>query len=474
MPHPRRAKIVATLGPSTSDAPSLKRLIGAGADVLRINLAHGDPPEHARIVHLAREVAKEAGRTVAFLADLPGPKMRTGPIAGGEVYLRAGEPFVLAAGEHYGDDRRVGTSVHGLASLVTPGDEIFLSDGAIVLEVDRTDGGDVLTRVLRGGALRSRKGMHVPGAEGRLEAVTEGDLTAVMGAAALGAELLGLSFVRTANDLERLRASLPDGYRPFVISKIETRGAIDNLDEIIEVSDGVMIARGDLGIQTPLASVPELQRRIIRACNRAATPVITATQLLESMTRAPLPTRAEVSDVTTAVREGTDALMLSEETAIGDDPGLVLETMDQVIRAAESTPNDHSDPVGDRSDDLVSWGVAHAATVAAADVGARAILCPTRTGSTPRRVAAFRPRAEVIGFASGGAGLGALCLTWGVIPVPMDLPDDETIATEALARALDRGIVVPGDRIVIVAGSRPGSTDTMQVATVTNGASTHT
>jgi len=226
-----------------------------------------------------------------------------------------------------------------------------------------------------------------------------------------------------------------------------------------------MVARGDLGIQTPLASVPELQRRIIHACNTAATPVITATQLLESMTRAPLPTRAEVSDVTTAVREGTDALMLSEETAIGDDPGLVVATMDQIIRAAEAVPDPHDVPSRESSDDVVSWGVAHAATLAATEVGAAAILCPTRTGATPRRVAAFRPPARVIGFAAGGSGLGALCLTWGVTPVVMEVPNDDGTALRALSDAVHRGVVGPGDRVVIVSGSpaRPGGTDRLEV-----------
>jgi pyruvate kinase len=360
--------------------------------------------------------------------------------------------------------------VPDLARIVAPGDEIFLADGAIVLTVRSTDGNEVLTEIVRGGILRSRKGMHFLAAERFFEPLTDRDLAAISSAAELGVQLLGLSFIRTGPDVRKLRAALPAGYSPFIVAKIETRAAVENLDEVIREADAVMVARGDLGIQLPLEYVPEIQRSVIEACNRAATPVITATQLLESMTSSPLPTRAEVTDVANAVKEGTDAVMLSEETAVGAHPVTVVETMVRIIRAAERSPAMRIGPVHEGPvDDPVSWAVAHAAMLAADDVDATAILCPTRTGGTPRRVAAFRPKADIVALSSETGGIGPLCLTWGVHPFEMDaINEDGLVVERSIARALEAGVVSSGDRVVVVSGSigRVGGTDLMQVVEI--------
>lgn len=466
----RGAKIVATLGPSTSDPLTLKNLISAGIDVARINFAHGTVDQQRRSVEQVRQAAEEAGRPVGLLGDLPGPKMRTGRIKDGEVRLKSGNECVLVGADIEGEWNRVGTSVPNLPQMVTSGDEIFLADGAIVLSVRSVGRDSVVTEVVRGGILRSGKGMHFLAAERFFEPLTDRDRAALETAAELDIQLLGLSFIRSGDDVRMLRAALPPGYSPFVVAKIETRAAVENLDEVIREADAVMVARGDLGIQLPLEDVPEIQRSVIEACNRAATPVITATQLLESMTRSPLPTRAEVTDVANAVREGTDAVMLSEETAVGDHPVRVVETMLKIIRAAERSPAMRVAPVHEGPlEDPVSWAVAHAATLAAEDVGATAILCPTRSGATSRRVAAFRPEARIVALSSDSSGVGPLCLTWGVHPVAMDaINEDGLVVERSVARAVELDLVTKGDRVVVVSGSvgRVGGTDLMQVVEI--------
>ncbi|MDQ1433413.1 MAG: pyruvate kinase, partial [Actinomycetota bacterium] len=314
----RRTKIVATVGPATSRPESMRALLAAGADVVRLNAAHASAHLHVEHAALARKMAAELGRFVGVLVDLPGPKMRTGPVVDDEIQLDAGAEIVLTSTPVVGDEHRVSTTLPELARWVSPGDEIYLADGAIVLRVLRIDDADVVCEIVRGGVLRSRKGMHVPRAEGHVEPFTATDAAALRMAIAIKADFVGLSFVRRPEDVEDVRARLPKrGSRPMLIAKIETAVALDHLPGIVGAADAVMVARGDLGIQVPARRVPLIQKEVIRFCNMAGTPVITATQMLESMTRSPMPTRAEVNDVANAVLDGTDALMLSEETAIG-------------------------------------------------------------------------------------------------------------------------------------------------------------
>jgi pyruvate kinase len=395
----RRTKIVATVGPATAAPGPMRQLLEAGVDVVRLNAAHADMDTHSNNARQARELAQVLGRSVGVLVDLPGPKIRSGLVVGDAVELESGQEFVLSGHDDgHGDAQHVATTLPALAQWARRGDDVYLADGAIVLRVLEAVGDDVRTEVVRGGTLRSRKGMHLPRAEEHVDPFTDRDARALEMAVAAKVDFLGLSFVRRAEDVEQVRALLPRrGMRPALIAKIETASAVDNLAGIINAADGVMVARGDLGIQMPARRVPLLQKEIIRFCNQAGKPVITATQMLESMTRSPLPTRAEVNDVANAVLDGTDALMLSEETAVGLFPGETVRMMSEVAESAEGWPRDRVDPatsVGADAD-RVAWAVAHAAVQAAEDLGVAAILCPTRSGQTAHRVAAFRPRVPI-------------------------------------------------------------------------------
>lgn len=474
----RRTKIVATLGPHTRQPDALRDLLEAGTDVVRLNFAHATVEEHARAARTARHQARELGRVVGVMVDLPGPKMRTGPVAGDEVKVEPEQPFVItgpAADGETGDATRVSTTVEDLSSMVGEGDEIFLADGEIVLRVDKVAAGEVHTTVVRGGTLRSRKGMHLPQAERRVEAFTPADEEALGHALSMEADMVGLSFVRDVDDLRRAKAALPKrGQRPLMVAKIETRSALDHLGEIVEEADVVMVARGDLGIQMPLRRVPLLQKEIIRVCNEAGTPVITATELLSSMTHSPLPTRAEVTDVANALLDGTDAVMLSEETAVGTYPAHTVRTMAEIAESAESWPRDHARPErrGTR-DDRVSWAVAHAAVEAAEDLNVAAVLCPTRSGATARRVAAFRPRMPVLALSPRRNTLGAMTIYWGVTALQMRDVEGEPARHEEVAHAVDTarqaGMVREGQLVCVVAGGpgpRAGGTDYVRIVRV--------
>jgi pyruvate kinase len=470
----RRTKIVATVGPATSDPDAMHALLAAGADVVRLNAAHGSADVHAQRATQARAAASALGRSVGVLVDLPGPKMRTGPVTDDEITLGTGNEITLTSAAVIGDEHQVSTTLPALAQWVGPGDEIYLADGAIVLRVERVTDGDVACEIVRGGTLRSRKGMHVPRAEAHVESFTETDASALKMAIAIKADFVGLSFVRRPEDIEVVRGRLPKrGHRPQLVAKIETAVALDHLPGIVGAADAVMVARGDLGIQVPARRVPLIQKEIIRYCNMAGTPVITATQMLESMTRSPLPTRAEVNDVANAVLDGTDALMLSEETAVGEYPADTVRMMSDVAEAAEAWPHTRTTPHGAAAaldDDRVAWAVAHASVQAAEDLGVGAIVCPTQSGTTARRVAAFRPAVPIIGLSDQAEVRGRLCLVWGVQPLaaPASGDDDDT-HRHALKAARDCGVARKGDLIAIVSaspGKRAGATDTVRIVRV--------
>lgn len=469
----RRTKIVATIGPATSAPENLRQLLAAGVDVVRLNAAHSDMETHSNNARLVREIASSLGRSVGVLVDLPGPKIRTGLVVGDAVELESGQEFLLTATDDgMGDVHHVATTLPELAQWARRGDEVYLADGAIVLRVLESLGSDVRTEIVRGGTLRSRKGMHLPRAEAHVDPFTDRDALALEMAIAAKVDFLGLSFVRRAEDVERVRAMLPRrGVRPALVPKIETAAAVDNLSGIINAADAVMVARGDLGIQMPARRVPLLQKEIIRLCNMAGKPVITATQMLESMTRSPLPTRAEVNDVANAVLDGTDALMLSEETAVGLFPNETVRMMSEVAESAEGWPHDRVDPAAivGADADRVAWAVAHAAVQAAEDLGVAAILCPTRSGQTAHRVAAFRPRVPIAGIATANPVLGGLSLVWGVQPLLVpENPRDEQLQL-AIAAARTAGMVRDGDLVAVVfgsAGPRAGSTDSVRIVRV--------
>ncbi|HVM40988.1 MAG TPA: pyruvate kinase [Acidimicrobiia bacterium] len=469
----RRTKIVATLGPHTREPGPLRQLLEEGVDVIRLNFAHGSFDDHQRATRTARKAARDLGRVVGVMVDLPGPKMRTGTIAGDEVLLEPGGTFVLCDAPIEGDVHQVSTSVEGLAGMVSEGDEIFLADGEIVLRVQKVDDDDnIHTEIVRGGVLRSRKGMHLPQAERHIQAFTADDERALQQALELEADLVGLSFVRDADDVRRAKSALPKrGQRPLIVAKIETRSALDHLGEIVEEADVVMVARGDLGIQMPLRRVPLLQKEIIRACNEVGTPVITATELLSSMTHSPLPTRAEVTDVANALLDGTDAVMLSEETAVGEYAAHTVRTMAEIAEAAESWPREHARPERrEARDDRVSWAVAHAAVAAAEDLNVAAIICPTRSGATARRVAGFRPRMPIIGLSPRPGTLGSLMIYWGVIALRMpEVTDEHEEITQAVQASREAGLVHSGQLVCVVAGApgpRAGGTDFVRIVRV--------
>jgi pyruvate kinase len=471
----RRAKIVATMGPATRRPEVLKSVLTAGADVVRLNLAHADPATHLEASDAIRRESDQMGREVAILVDLPGPKMRTGPIAGDEVALEAGDSFTLFYSEQLGDSEGVSTTVENLAQLVELDDEIVLADGAIILKVAGIDADGVHTEVVRRGLLRSRKGLHVPRAEAKIRSFGRDDQVALDLALRCRADLIGLSFIRDVQDIEDVRRALSERgdikEHPLLVAKIETRSAIENLEKVVRAADAVMVARGDLGIQMPFQEVPLLQKQIIATCNRSGVPVITATQMLESMTHGPLPSRAEVNDVANAVLDGTDALMLSEETAVGKYPAATVETMHDIVSAAEREGDSH---LGyehhENSDDPVSWAIARAAVHAAQELDVAAILCPTRSGATARRVASFRPRMPIIGLSQSGEIARSLALVWGVVPMTIaDLPE-EPETDEATARAIhsarESGFVKSGDLVAVVAGGpepRAGNTDLVRI-----------
>ena len=469
----RRTKIVATIGPASREDDVLRELVLAGVDVVRLNFAHGEHAEHADVARRVRVIADEENRTVGVLADLPGPKMRTGPLENDAVDLSTGDHFTLTSDEVEGNQERVSTTVDDLSILVSEGDEVYLADGQVVLQVTDISDGDVLTKVVRGGTVRSRKGMHLPASELRLEAFTDEDRVALEAAIQMEVDLVGLSFIRDARDIEKARAALPDrSIRPLLVAKIETSSAVENLDGVVAASDVVMVARGDLGIQTPLHRVPLLQKQIIGACNLAGKPVITATEMLESMTDEPLPSRAEVTDVANAVFDGTDALMLSEETAVGHYPVDAVRTMAEVAESAETTLvyQDLELTHGSDDDDRVAWAVAHAAVEAAEDLNAAAIISVTLAGTTPRRVAAHRPTVPIAALARSEDCLGGLAVCWGVQPLRVRMPDESGDIREESERAVraarDAGVVSRDDLVVVVAGSpgpRAGATDFMRV-----------
>lgn len=399
--------------------------------------------------------------------------MRTGPIDNEEVVLEEGQPFVLTAASVMGDATRVSTTVEDLPSLVHPGDEIFLADGAIVLRVTKVDT-DVTTEVIRRGVLRSRKGLHVPLAERHIQAFTPADELAMATALRLKADFIGLSFVRDVQDIHRARAALPKrGNRPSIVAKIETSTALDSLHEIAKEADAVIVARGDLGIQMRMERLPFLQKEIIKACNAVGTPVVTATQMLESMTRSPLPTRAEVTDIANAVLDGSDALMLSEETAIGDNPSAAVRVMASIAKTAEEawTGQEHKvtmELAGQQ--DPVSWAVAHAAVQAAHDLDVAAILCPTHSGATARKVASFRPQMPLVALSSRDEVLSALTLTWGTIPLRVaHSTETSEEVNNAVRTTREAKLIESGQLIAIVAGTpgpRAGGTDFVRIVRV--------
>jgi len=433
-------------------------LIDAGTDVIRLNFSHGTYADHEKSFRTVRECAAAADRYVAVMQDLQGPKLRTGPVAGdAPVGLAAGEPFTLTTRDVAGSSECVSTSYTGLPQDARPGMRILLADGAIALEVESVSDQDVTCRVLNGGRLAARQGIHLPDTDVSLPTLTDKDRADLEFGLGLGVDYVALSFVRRAHEMETLRSLIAErDVRVATIAKIEKPQALDDIDAIIEVSDAVMVARGDLGVEIPPERVPQVQKTLIGKCNGAGVPVITATQMLESMMRGPRPTRAEASDVANAIYDGTDAVMLSGETAVGAYPLEAVRMMVRIAERADAAIASRPRPSRRRrtGETSFSHAIGHATFETVFDIGAKLILCFTMSGFTARLIARYRPGVPVIAATQSEDVCRKLALCWGVRPIIVPPVSDTDEMVAAVERTLlERGLAQRDDAIVITAGT---------------------
>jgi pyruvate kinase len=454
----RRAKIVCTLGPATTDPGTITDLVTAGLDVARLNMSHGDHDAHRAACQAIRAASDASGRSVGVLVDLQGPKIRLGRFAAGPVTLVAGQEFTITGQDVPGDQNEASVSYPALAGDVRPGTHLLVDDGRVVLEVTAVQGERVRTRVLVGGPVSDHKGLNLPGVRVSLPALTSKDADDLRWALALRADMIALSFVQGPDDAEPPRKIMDEmGVRLPLIAKIEKPQAVAALDEVIAAFDGIMVARGDLGVEYPLEQVPLVQKRAIKLARQAARPVIVATQMLESMISAPRPTRAEASDVANAVLDGADALMLSAETSVGAYPVDSVVTMARIIEAAEQDwPFGPNPPAS--APETTGSAIARAAAEVGAAVGARALVAFTMTGETVRRLARCRSPIPLLAFTTESATRSQLALTWGAetFLVPSVAHTDDMVR-QVQAALLQIARCAHGDLVVIVAGSPPGT-----------------
>jgi len=456
----RRAKIVCTLGPSSTSPEIIDRLVRAGMDVARLNFSHGTPEEHAARVAAVRRASQHYEKSVAVLADLQGPKIRTGALENGRpIRLRFGQRFTITTRNIVGNSDGVSTTFRALPEAVHRGDRILLHDGEIALRVLSSRGRDVVCQVENGGDLGEHQGINLPGVKLKIPSLTPKDRRDLHTAVQLGANYVALSFVRTAKDVREGKSAIArTGKKIPVISKLEKPEAIDNLDEILSVTDGVMVARGDLGVEMSLEKVPVVQKRIIERSRDALVPVITATQMLDSMEKNPRPTRAEASDVANAVFDGSDALMLSGESAAGKYPLESVEMMDRIIREAEASVTEILRPA--RAGELqISEAIAEAICHAAEELRMKVIAVFTETGSSARLVSKYRPRVPIIAFSPNQETRRRLSLLWGVLPRRIArVHNIDQLANVAEKRLLGEHLIKHGDTVGIIAGTPLGAT----------------
>jgi pyruvate kinase len=453
----RRAKIVCTLGPAVSTHESIRELVDAGMDVARLNMSHGDYDDHERSYHLVRQASDESGHGVGIFADLQGPKIRLGLFAEGPVKLKKGATFTITTRDILGDVDECGTTYSGLPGDVKTGDPLLIDDGKVRLRVTSVEGTDVVTEVIVGGKVSNHKGINLPGVAVSVPALSEKDTADLRWALHLGVDFIALSFVRSAADAADVRAIMTEEniFLP-VIAKIEKPQAIENIDEIVDAFDGIMVARGDLGVECPLEDVPIHQKLIIDKARRNAKPVIVATQMLESMITSPAPTRAEASDVANAVLDGADAVMLSGETSVGEYPIIAVQTMARIVSSTEEHGLSHMA--------AVSWQprtrggiIAKAAAEVAESVGAVFLVAFTASGDSAKRLSRYRGPIPILAFTPHARVRSQLALTWGV----ETFQGAEVEHTDEMVRQVDEallhiGRVKEGDLVVIIAGSPPG------------------
>ena len=465
----RRAKIVATLGPATSDYASIHAIIEAGVDVARLNLSHGTHADHEIVYGHVRRASDETGRGVGILVDLQGPKIRLGTFASGPVQLQAGAEFTITTEPVAGDASVVSTTYAGLPGDVRAGDRILVDDGRITLEVVSVSGPRVTTRVIEGGPVSNNKGINLPGVAVSVPALSEKDIDDLRWGLRIGADLVALSFVRSADDLaDVLRIMDEEGIHIPVLAKVEKPQAVLNLADIVSAFDGVMVARGDLGVELPLEAVPLVQKRAIQLCRDAGKPVIVATQMLDSMVSSTRPTRAEASDVANAVLDGADALMLSGETSVGAHPALVIETMSRIIEHVEIEALDRLPALGEDPLGSTAKALTHAAVDVATALNAGHLIAFTETGLSARLIARWRSRTPLLAFTVNPRVRSQLALVWGTetFLVPSVKHTDDMVVQVDRA-LLEIGRASHGERVVIVAGVPPG------VPGTTNGMRVH-
>jgi pyruvate kinase len=453
----RQTKIIATLGPASSTDEQIARLIDAGVDVFRLNFSHGSYESHGQAIARIRAAGAASGRAVSILQDLSGPKIRTGRLRGGvPLQLAAGDTLRIAVGDFEGSDGRVSTAYADLPGAVRPGDALLLDDGRIQLRVESIDGSELMTTVVDGGLLGEHKGINAPGVALPAVGLTAKDAQDLQFGVAAGVDFMALSFVQTPDDLRQARAALEREGAPHLplVAKLERPQAIECLDEILHASDAVMVARGDLGLELPLEHVPRVQKENTRRARALGIPVIVATQVLESMRTEPRPTRAEVSDAANAVDDGVDAIMLAGETAVGAYPVRAVQTLDAIIRDAESSPP--ITPIGPAPFDnhlLRGHGraICEAAVTLAQHAGAAAIVAVTHGGKTARVLSALRPRAAIFGATDQPDISRRLTMAWGVVPVLTDLSGDVSERASRINEDLvARGAIERGATIVLV------------------------
>ncbi|MCD5407062.1 MAG: pyruvate kinase [Desulfotomaculum sp.] len=469
----RRTKIVCTIGPASEDVAILKKMITAGMNVARMNFSHGNHQEHGKRIALVRQVAKELKKDIAIMLDTKGPEIRLGTFKQEPVLLRAGDQFTLTTKEVLGDETKVSVTYQKLPQDVSIGDKILVSDGLIELQVLEISDTDIHCQILNGGDLKSRKGVNLPGVQVNLPAITDKDIKDILFGIEQKVDFIAASFIRKAADVLAIRDILEEYQADIdIISKIESSEAVDNIEEILKVSDGIMVARGDLGVEIPAEDVPMIQKMLIERCNMVGKPVITATQMLESMTHNPRPTRAEASDVANAILDGTDAIMLSGESAAGKYPVESVETMNRIAMRVESAfpYEEYFKKTNTLKSETVTDAISYAVRNVAANLNVAAIITVTASGHTARIISKTRPKSSIIAVTSKPKVIFKMALVWGVEPVLVkDITgtDDMFVFTEEAALAT--GLVKTGEQVIITAGvpvGIQGTTNLLKVHTI--------
>ena len=462
----KKTKIVCTLGPVSENEETLRELIKNGLNVCRLNFSHGSHEEHKGRMDLVKKLREELNMPTAILLDTKGPEIRTGKFDAPEVLLEEGQTFTITMKDVMGNKEMCTVSYKGLANDVKTGDTILIDDGLVGLTVKEVNGDDIVCEVQNSGIVKNHKGVNVPGVKVNLPAITEKDRSDIEFGIEQGIDFIAASFVRKVSDVLAIREILEENNATHIkiISKIENQEGVDNLDEIIEVSDGIMVARGDLGVEIPTEEIPVVQKLMIKKCNEAGKPVITATQMLDSMIRNPRPTRAEVTDVANAIYDGTDAIMLSGETAAGKYPVEAVKTMATIAKRAEETIRNKKGQVN-RSNNVTD-AISYATCATARDLEARAILSATASGHTARMVSKFRPDCPIVATTNNEGVRRQLSLTWGVHPVMTEnCQNTDQIIESSIEAAKAANYLNTNDLVVITAGAG-GTTNLIKVETV--------